>query len=635
MASDIVFIAPDKKLADNAKQVIKEFNDQIDVHEASLNEAVKIASKVQREGAVIIISRGGSAALIRKHINITVVEIEYSFYDILNVLTKAKTFSNKVGIVGFPNLIKHFERVKNVFPVTMHISKVQDVSEIEDAVRKMAGREDVELVIGGTAVVNIAKKYDLDSMLLETDNETIYQTIQKAKEILQAQIIEKEKAQILQSIIDFAYDGILAIDREGKITVFNHIAEDLMEKKSTDIIGETINNVISNTGLLRVLKSGKAEVGEFQKLGNINIATNRVPIVVNGEIRGVVATFQEVERIQKTEKDIRKKLYLKGHVAKLIFNDIVGSSKVIKSLQIKAKRFALAGSTVLLMGETGTGKEIFAQSIHNHSHRCTGPFVTINCAALPENLLESELFGYVRGAFTGARKEGKFGLFELAHTGTIFLDEISEMSPKIQARFLRVIQEKEVTRIGDDAVIPIDIRVIAASNRDLAKLVEEGNFREDLYYRICVLLLRLPPLRERKDDIHELIQYFIKNKNKELGKRIEKASLEAVKLLRSYSWPGNIRQLENLIEQAVVLCDGSVLEQDHIIDCFQSWGFNKIEPLLEGSNSNIGVLQQSELELIKDALKETRGNRTLAARKLGISVTTLWRKIKKYNLEEI
>ena len=332
------------------------------------------------------------------------------------------------------------------------------------------------------------------------------------------------------------------------------------------------------------------------------------------------------------ESQIRKKLLAKGHVAKSLFNDIKGQSKELKKTKEKAKLYAEVDSTVIIMGETGTGKELFAQSIHNYSLRADKPFVAVNCAALPETLLESELFGYVEGAFTGARKGGKTGLFELAHGGTIFLDEISEMSPNLQARFLRVLQEKEVVKIGDDKVIPIDVRVIAATNRDLFEYVGDGKFREDLFYRLCVLRLDIPPLRERKDDIYELVEYFIELKCKILNKKPQKLSSGIMKKLVNYDWPGNVRQLENLIERCLVISSGKEINDEILSEALFNTPAYKIitdQVNYEEISENAGVLKDIEYDAIRKVLHETNGSRKLAAEKLGISVTTLWRRLKK------
>jgi PAS domain S-box-containing protein len=475
----------------------------------------------------------------------------------------------------------------------------------------------------------------LKGVLIETGKEAIAEAVNYAKGLMEVQIEEKEKAAILRSIIDFAYDGILGIDKKGLITVFNPVIQKITNVSYDNAIGKQVDDIVENTRMKQVLKTGAAELGEIQQIGNVSIVTNRVPIVVDGEVLGVVATFQEIEKIQKMESQIRKKLLAKGHVAKSIFDGIKGQSKKMRKTIEKAKLYAEVDSTVLIMGETGTGKELFAQSIHNYSLRADKPFVAVNCAALPENLLESELFGYVEGAFTGARKGGKTGLFELAHGGTIFLDEISEMTPSLQARFLRVLQEKEVVKIGDDKIIPIDVRVIAATNRNLHEYVEEGKFREDLFYRLCVLRLDIPPLRERKEDVYELVLYFIDLKSKTLNKKVPKISPKIMEKLVNYDWPGNVRQLENLIERCIVISNEKEINDEILSEAlFRTPAYKTI---IEQRNDdeipdNSGVLKNIEYDTIKKVLQETNGNRKLAAEKLGISVTTLWRRLKK--LEE-
>lgn len=635
MKGKIIFISPDKKLAQKAAEVISELNEKIEVFQGSLSEGVKIAKEAVKKGVNIVISRGGTGNLIKKNLEIPVVNVEINGYDIIHTISHALEYSNQIGVVGFENLVNSADRMKEkmqkAFPIEIATAKVKSEREIDAEVYKLFLRG-IKVFIGGDDVVYAARKYGCHGMLLESGKEAIIEAIREAKHILEIQLREKEKAQMLKSIIDFAYDGIIGIDSEGKITVFNPVAEKLTGCPAHLAIGKIVDSIVENTRMLHVLKTGKAELGEFQHIGDTTIVTNRVPIIVNNEVRGAVATFQEVEKIQKIERKIRHKLYLKGHVAKARFSDIVGKSKKINEVKNKAMQFAGVNSTVLIIGETGTGKELFAQSIHNASPRADKPFVAVNCAALPENLLESELFGYVEGAFTGARKGGKPGLFELAHSGTIFLDEISEMSPKLQARFLRVLQEKEVIRIGDDRVIPIDIRIIAASNKDLYNLVEKGNFREDLFYRLCVLQLVIPPLRERKEDIIDIVKFFVNEKSRLLGKEVNAISYEAMNRLMLYEWPGNVRELENVIERAVVLCKGQEIGVEIISEALNDMGSSTDNcsnvDIVENA-ANEGVLKYMEDEMIKRVLEETRGNKTLAAKKLGISVTTLWRRLKQ------
>ncbi|HHV61280.1 MAG TPA: sigma 54-interacting transcriptional regulator [Firmicutes bacterium] len=373
------------------------------------------------------------------------------------------------------------------------------------------------------------------------------------------------------------------------------------------------------------------EVGKIRNIGGVQVITNRIPIVLDDRPVGAVVTFLDIGRIQSLEAKARKELATRGLVARVNFSDIIGSSGVMLRLIETARRYSQVDAPILICGETGTGKEMFAQAIHNASPRAGGPFVAVNCAALPESLLESELFGYVEGAFTGARRQGKLGLFELAHRGTIFLDEVSEMPLSVQARFLRVIQEKEVIRLGDDKVIPVDIRIIAATNRDLEALVQEGKFRRDLYYRLDVLNLTLPPLRERgREDIRACLEYFMRKCELRLGHPLKMLSPEDMEAVLNYRWPGNIRELENFVERLGALAnpeDGSVPAGlvKSMLSCNNALGDGDLRESNEGRARS---LREVELEAIERALRECGGNKRKAAALLGISQTTLWRRLK-------
>jgi len=635
MVDKIVFIAPDKNLANSAKQIIYEIGERIEVYQGSLDEGLCLAEKAVENGANIIISRGGTGNLIKKELNIPVVNLETNSIDIINSINQAVAYSNKIGIVGFQNLITAYERVnkimQNTFSAHITTAIVNNNLEVKKKISQFY-QSGIRVFIGGQAVISATQRLGYNGVLIESGEEAIVEAIKYAKNLLEVQLKEKEKAQILKSIIDFAYDGIIGMDKDGKITVFNPVAEKIAGVSAETAIGRPVDDMVENTRMNYVLKSGEAELGEIQRIGEISIVTNRVPIVVEGEVLGVVATFQELDKIQKMESKIRKKLLYKGHIAKARFEEIVGNSTAVSQAKEEAKQYAEVDSTVLILGETGTGKELFAQSIHNASNRNDKPFVAVNCAALPENLLESELFGYVEGAFTGARKGGKTGLFELAHEGTIFLDEISEMSPMLQARFLRVLQEKEVVRLGDDRIIPIDIRIIAATNRDLYSEVEKGGFREDLYYRLCVLRLEIPPLRKRPEDIPALVDYFIEEKGRRLGKSIKSISREAISKLVNQKWPGNIRQLENVVERIVVLCKKDTIDADIVSEVMgrsSDYSTERQSNAHTEAQLNDGLLKNVEAETIRKVLEETNGNKTQAAEKLGISVTTLWRRLKK------
>ena len=387
--------------------------------------------------------------------------------------------------------------------------------------------------------------------------------------------------------------------------------------RQEEALGSPADQVIPLISFKGVLQSGSRDIGEIVDFGHSKVVVNRVPIRVGGEVVGAVATFQDITKIQSMEERIRREIYSKGHVVKFGFGNIHGSSPALMEAIDIARRYARVDSTVLIHGETGVGKELFAQSIHTAGNRSSGPFVAVNCAALPEALLESELFGYVEGAFTGARRKGKPGLFELAHHGTIFLDEISEIPLSLQGRLLRVLQEREVIRLGHDRVIPVDVRVLCATNRDLHRLVEEGNFRRDLYWRLNVLGLSIPPLRERRDDIMPLMLQFLDALSPS-GHRGIVISGDAASFLTRHPWPGNVRELRNLCERLTVVHAGKTVDAAFLTNLMEYR--ESTRPLRSG---------QMGMEDVERALAQAGGKITRAAEILGVHRATLWRRCKR------
>lgn len=356
------------------------------------------------------------------------------------------------------------------------------------------------------------------------------------------------------SLLNVLEQGIIAVDDKLIITALNSKAENIIGTKRDEMIGLKSSKIIPQIQFEKVISSAKRIKAMLIKINGQDISTTIVPVITVKKVSGAIAIINKFTEEEKNQHKLRTQLLGKGHKAKYKFEHIVGTSKKIEELKTIAMRMANSDSSVLISGESGTGKELFAQAIHNSSRRKEYQFVAINCAALPESLLESELFGYEEGAFTGARKGGKIGLFELAHNGTLFLDEIGEMALSLQSRLLRIIQEREVMRLGSDRVIKINIRLISASNRDLKQLVAEGKFRNDLFYRLNVLPLRMVPLRERKQDIEVLI----KSIRQELNVNFE-FTVEAMKFINQYPWYGNVRELRNNLEYLVHL-DKSVID---------------------------------------------------------------------------
>ena len=439
----------------------------------------------------------------------------------------------------------------------------------------------------------------------------------------------------MESIIDNVEKGIMIVDKQGKITNINKFGVDIFQKEKEFLIKEDIYHIVPNLGnILDELNNDNSTIIKEVKISHSsNYKTELVfkGITHKDQVIGMVITMSNM----KENYDIKS-----ATGAFLTFNDIIGESAAIKNVVTNSKIIANSPSTVLIQGESGTGKEVLAQAMHNYSLRRNKKFVAINCGAIPNNIIESELFGYEDGTFTGAKKGGKPGKFEVANGGTIFLDEIGEMPLDMQVNLLRVLQESRVTRLGGSTEIPIDVRVIAATNKNLKEEVNKGNFREDLYYRLCVIPITLPPLRERKDDVQKLMEYFLTIKSFKLNKPIPKINDELYSNLLSYSWPGNIRQLENYIENIVNL-EGNIsfnlwdeepkkdFNNENIYKCNVNENNNQ---LCENENNNLN-LNFLERKTIEKAILKFGNNMTKTAKELGIIRNTLYLKIKKYGIK--
>ncbi len=428
-------------------------------------------------------------------------------------------------------------------------------------------------------------------------------------------------------ILDSINEGVFTVDREWRITTFNRAAERITHVRRQDALGRTCSDVFRAShceqacALRRTVTTGKPVVNATTSI--IGASGERIPIRIStallsdasGAVTGGVETFQDLRQIEQLQKE------LESHYT---FEDIVGRSPAMRRLFDILPNIAESNSTVLIEGASGTGKELFARAIHNLSRRKRTRFVAINCAALPDTLLESELFGYKAGAFTDARRD-KPGRFALADGGTIFLDEIGDVSPAMQVRLLRVLQERCFEPLGSTEPVKADVRVIAATNRDLAELVREGKFREDLFYRIRVIHLTLPGLGERREDIPLLIEHLVAKFNRLQGKNITGVASGVLARLMEYGYPGNVRELENIIEQAFVLCRGGLIEMEHLPP--------ELRPPAASPAGGPMSLEAMERRLIVDALERNRGNRSLTAHDLGIDPSTLYRKLKTLGLQ--
>ncbi len=650
--TEISLIAPTEQLAKRTINIIRQRNEDINVFipivkDDVLSDALNIARNLVKEGAKVLISRKGTAAAINEaKLNVSVVAINVLLSDYIESIEIAKNVKGLVAFFTYDEMTDDVKSICRMLNIEAKYYTFKTDKDCEIEVKK-ALQDGAVLGIGGVMTQKYADIYNLKHITIENSEENINNAIDTAKQILKIQKEELQKQYDLKiqlerykAVLNFTHDAIIAIDENGTIDVINHIAEKIVKVSPGYALGKNIKQIVRNTAMIKALCSTEKELNQLMDMNGTLVSTNRIPIVVNDKINGVVATFQDVKVIQESENKIRRSLNEKGLYAKYNFEDINGESKVLKNTISIAKSYASSDSTILIRGETGTGKELFAQSIHNLSSRSGGPFVAINCASLSSNLLESELFGYVEGAFTGAIKGGKMGLFELAHKGTIFLDEIGEIPIEIQAQLLRVLQEKEIRKVGSAVKLPVDVRVITATNKDLIAAVKAKTFREDLYYRIGVLNLSVPPLRERKGDIIILSRFFFeRNLGKDYLNYLDKF-FEIMKKVENYQWYGNIRELQNFVERVCVMFQyhGTLYDFDQLIEDFLIDNNKNTKIISKTKNDKptgetINNLEDWDVDRILNALKNNDLSIQKAADELGISRSTLWRKMKKYNMQ--
>ncbi len=450
----------------------------------------------------------------------------------------------------------------------------------------------------------------------------------------------RQQLQMFELIFDCIHNGIMVTDADGYVTHFNKPYGQFLGLDPEQQIGRHCTEVIENTRMHIVAQTGQAEINQSHLIKGQNMVVQRIPIWKDGKVIAVFGQvmFKDVKDVGKLARELsllesKVKLYEEELITlrstRYTFDSIAGKSEIITNLKKEALRASANHFPVLITGESGTGKELFAQAIHHASPRRVNPFVRINCAAIPRDLLESELFGYDKGAFTGASKGGKPGKFELAGQGTVFLDEIGDLPLEMQPKLLRVIEDKEFERVGGTRIIQSDFRVIAATNRNLEDMISAGDFRKDLFYRLNVIPLNIPPLRERKSDILPVVRYLLKQMAQEANLAEIKTDKAVDRAFKKYGWPGNVRELSNVLERALSAIEGdTICLQD--LPFYLQRGHKKIS---DGSQSSLKDVQaRTEKEAISYALKENNNNKARAAQALGIHRTLLYKKMKKYDL---
>jgi transcriptional regulator with PAS, ATPase and Fis domain len=628
----IAFIAPYEEILTIGEQVVAKLglSEKIEGHVGLLNQGVDIARRAEANGTEVIIARGGTAELIAKAgVQVPIVEIPISIQDLSEALLNAKKVTGrdnpKIAMLAFKNMMPSLEVFAKIMHICLTIYQIDSEEEIKPAVER-ALQDGMEVIIGGIKTITLAAERGANTVLLKYGEDSYREAVLQAVKVLYARTLEKERMKKFRVLVDYSIQGIIGIDSDKKISVFNNSAERLLSLDSQQVIGKNIDSLFPMIPLEACLNEAKATLGELIKINNKKLMANIIPIDVGEAVKGAMITIEDVGQIVEMEATIRNEMYSKGLAAEYQFTDILGSSERIAEVKRIALEYAAIDATVLITGESGTGKELYAQSIHNASKRRQRPFVAVNCGAIPASLLESELFGYVEGAFTGAHKKGKPGLFELAHGGTIFLDEIGEMDKLAQTSLLRVIQERRVMRLGGDKYLPIDVRIIAATNRNLTQLIKEGTLREDLYYRINVLPLELPSLRECQGDALFIAEHFLSVYNKMFSRNIT-LDKQARTFIGSYEWPGNIRELRNYIERLVVTTKEGMITAETAVRILGPVEKNGVCATASVGDNNV------DKDLILRVLTETKYNQKEAAKRLGIDRSTLYRKLKALNMQ--
>ncbi len=623
----IALIATYPKVADLFIKVTKEQNIESYNIYASFEEAAEAAKQAQ--GSIdAILSRGGTARYIMEAVDIPVVLVPITPFDVIQIIHGLDKDIKEVALIHYREVIPEMGAIEKMYGIKIRQYTFVNYEDITKAVDDAISRG-IMHIIGGQVAVGYAESRNCNGYEISSGEAAVRNAVIEAVNILNEKKKEKENTARIEAMFDSISDGVIATNEDNEIVLINGQARTMLGYGSRRR-NEAVDREVK-TAYKTVAETGKNELDSLQDHNGKILMRNLRPIKLDDRQIGVLGVYSDVTLIRKAEQKIRKELSGTGLVTKYDFDDIITRNKTMEESKEIAAIYAGTGSSILIQGESGTGKELFAQGIHSASGRSSGPFVAINCAAIGENLLESELFGYEEGAFTGAVKGGKEGLFELAHGGTLFLDEVSEVSMPVQTSLLRVLQEKEIRRVGGKTNIPVDVRIVSATNKNLEKLVAEGKFRNDLYYRLNVLNIPVPPLRERIDDIGLLSRYFADQMDADVPDKIMDRCVE---MFENYDWPGNIRELRNIIERLAVVYRYIKEEYtDSQIRRLLGMGTSKRTPGvtmdldLEGDLKDI--LHRTESRVIEHFMNATGNDQEAVAERLGISKTTLWRKMKE------
>jgi transcriptional regulator, propionate catabolism operon regulatory protein len=609
-------------------------NAQVDVLDVGFDQAVTRIRQLQAsQGVDVVVAAGSNGAYLRQHLDTPVVLVKVGGFDLMRALAHARQLLGhtqaSVGLVTYQGMSPDLSPYAPLLQVGVVQRSYQSEDEAHWAVQSLK-EEGVQVVVGTGTVADQADALGMQGVFLYS-MDAVRSALDDALEVARAARIELAKRERLGTILTQLSDGVIAVDLNEHIETLNPTMAHWLNIEPAQWQGKRLTELCAELSLLPTLRQGQADLDRIEQVRGKTLIVNRMPILEQGRLTGAVLTCQDPIRIQRVDRHIRTRTKSAALGAKHELSTFLGEGAAATQLREQARQCARSQATVLLVGESGTGKELIAQGIHQASDRRDMPFVAINCAAMTETLLESELFGYEEGAFTGARRGGKMGLFEAAHNGTLFLDEVGEMPMALQSRLLRVLQAREVLRVGATDPTPVNVRILAATHRDLPAHVDKGLFRLDLLYRLDILRLNVPPLRERMDDFDCIATALHQRICARLGVPLDRS----VDLLKSlvlqapgYHWPGNVRQLENLLERCIVLGVDTSNKQDAsdvvLYRLMPELRSGQLPPHL---NAPVPASLQARAHM-EAVLFACQGDRAAAAKQLGISRTTLWRKLK-------
>ena len=629
MAHTVGFILSVQEEADHVSKLLfprEVAHREILVRTVLPNEISGVAEELIQSGAQALIARGGNFNdLQRCGLPVPLVELTISTQDVLMELSRVIDRYDSIWLVLSEWVNFDYDRCRALLPEKVHCFRYSPVEEMLEFMKNLEAPERT-LIIGGGFTLTPAAARGFDAIQLRSSPDSLRESYENALHILRERDKEAAKAQQFATILANVEDGVVVLDTKSRVTLCNRKAEELLEQPYRALAGRELCHSLPQFAAVQKAYGQGKRSEQLVQAGSHTLSVKAAPVTdLAGDVPvgGTLLTLRDVTKIQELEKNLRFQLSKRGLTAKYHFDDILTREDSMRRLIQWAQDCAKSDNTVMIYGESGTGKELFAQSIHNASARRDCPFVAVNCAALTESLLESELFGYEAGAFTGARKEGRAGLFELAHRGTLFLDEVNSMSLSTQAKILRVIEQKEVMRLGSDYIIPLDVRIITAANENLVQMVRRDAFRRDLFFRLNVLEVCIPPLNQRPRDILYLFRYFIAQLQG-VPLREVKLTPELGQALLAHNWWGNVRELRNVAQRYAVRGDGP-----DTLDALFPEGAEMADSLVVGEDLRVDLKELDKVVegLVIQSLLDRGLTKTQTAKALGISRTALFKKL--------